>query len=511
MTPRRSSSAITIDGHSLTLETLEHVARADRVPAIRLSVNARRAMQRSHDLVNRVIAEERTVYGINTGFGHLADVRIDANALEALQQNLIVSHAAGIGPACTRDQVRAMVLLRLNCLACGYSGARVEVAERLADLLIHDICPVVPCRGSVGASGDLAPMAHIALTLIGEGNVHHRGRRTSARRALAAHTLKPLVLQPKEGLALINGVQASTAILALALTDMKRLIEAQDAVCALTALALGARRDAFDVRIAEARPHPGQVLSTKRLNGWLDGSDQPDPATLRVQDPYSVRCAPQVHGPCREVIDSSCEVCEREMNAATDNPLLFPAEGDVISGGNFHGAIIGQTADRCTAAITDTASISERRVSLLMDPCVSGASRFLTPLGGEGVNSGMMMWQVTAAALVSEMKTLSHPASIDSIPTSLYQEDHVSMSMWAARKLAECVGLWRSVLAIEAVAAWRALLIKRQVPVHGRLKRIAEDIAGHHGRRLEDAILGEVIAKVGDELDAIIGYIPAGR
>lgn len=511
MAPRRSSSAITIDGHSLTLENLEHVARADNAPVIRLSANAKRAMQRSRDLVTRVIAEQRTVYGINTGFGHLADVRIDAGALETLQRNLIMSHAAGIGPECARDQVRAMMLLRLNCLACGHSGARVEIAERLADLLIHDICPVVPCRGSVGASGDLAPMAHIALTLIGEGKVHHRGRLTSAQRALAAHKLKPLVLQPKEGLALINGVQASTAILALALTDMKRLIEAQDAVCALTVVALGARRDAFDQRIADARPHPGQVLSTKRLNYWLTGCAEPDPSRLRVQDPYSVRCAPQVHGPCRETIASGCEVCEREMNAATDNPLLFPAEGDVISGGNFHGAVIGQTADRCTAAIADAASIAERRVSLLMDPCVSGASRFLAPLGGEGVNSGLMMWQVTAAALVSEMKTLSHPASVDSIPTSLNQEDHVSMSMWAARKMADCVALWRNVLAIEAVAAWRTLLIKKQVPVHGQLKRIAELVSEHHGRRLDDAILGKVIAKVGDELDTIIRYIPTSR
>ncbi|GAB4314458.1 MAG: histidine ammonia-lyase [Candidatus Zixiibacteriota bacterium] len=511
MVARRLSSPIVVDGHSLTLDALERVARSDPSPSIRLGSDARRRMQRARDVVTRVIAERRTVYGINTGFGHLADVRIDGDALEVLQRNLILSHAAGVGPECNRDQVRAMILLRLNCLACGHSGARVEVAERLVALLEHDICPVVPCRGSVGASGDLAAMAHIALALIGEGKVRFRRRLTSARRALASVKLKPLVLQPKEGLALINGVQASTAILALALIDMQRLVEAQDAVCALTTLAVGGRRDAYDPRIATARPHPGQLLSTKRLNAWLRGSRTPDPASQRVQDPYSIRCAPQVHGPCRETIDQARVVCEREMNAATDNPLLFPDQGDVISGGNFHGAVIGHAADRCAAAITDAASISERRLSLLMDPCVSGASPFLTPTGGEGVNSGMMMWQVTAASVVSEMKTLSHPASIDSIPTSLYQEDHVSMSMWAARKLWDCVGLWRTVLAIEAVAAWRALLIKKQLPVRGQLKPMAEMIEAHHGRALEDALLIDVIAKVGDELDKIVRYIPRGR
>ncbi|HUU44681.1 MAG TPA: histidine ammonia-lyase [Acidobacteriota bacterium] len=493
MARKRPSRSLRLDGASLTLDDLERVARAEKPPPVALTPRALREMARSEKIVRRACEKNRTVYGINTGFGRLADVRIGPKERRLLQRNLILSHAAGVGPPCTRAEVRGMMLLRLNTLAKGYSGVRTAVAERLVDFLNADVSPVVPRRGSVGASGDLAPMAHVALAMIGEGTVEMAGRRTTARRALAHLGLRPLVLEAKEGLALINGVQASTALLALSLSTTQRLIEAADMVAALNALATGARPESFDPRLSRVRSHPGQKTSAQRIAHYLKSTGCRAAAPERVQDPYCLRCSPQVHGVSRDVIAGVVETCEIEMNAATDNPLVFADDNEIIAGGNFHGAPIGHAADRLAIAVTDVAGIGERRLALLLDPAYNHATRFLVPPRSEGLHSGLMMWQVTAAALVSEMKTLAHPASVDSIPTSMGQEDHVSMSMWAADKLGQIVERWRIVLAIELVAAWRALAIGRRLPRRGPLAALVGRMRAIHPPPFEDAVLGEMV------------------
>ncbi len=507
MPKARTNSKLSLDGRTLNLGDVDRVARAGIPPRITLNRQAQSRIRAGHAFVRRVIGDHRTVYGINTGFGRLADVSIPLGDLRQLQRNLILSHSAGVGPLCLREEVRAMMLLRLNLLARGHSGVRLEVARRLADFLNLGICPLVPRWGSVGASGDLAPMAHIALALIGEGQVEIGGRLTGASRVLSRLKLAPIVLEPKEGLALVNGVQASTALLALAINDLRRLMAAADAVCALTSLAVGARPEAFDLRLARVRPHPGHLHSAQRVMALLQG--QPGVGdTKRVQDPYSIRCAPQVHGVCHEAIEASAETCTIEMNSSTDNPLLFPQQGDALSGGNFHGAPIGHAADRCAIAICDAAAISERRTALLMDPQFNQATPFLTPSRAEGLHSGMMMWQVTAASLVSAMKTLAHPASVDSIPTSLGQEDHVSMSFWAADKLRQSVERWRYVLAIEALAAWRTLALRGRIPKKGPLAQLSKVIGTAHGRSFADAVLGTAVEKLARELALAEGVLP---
>ena len=459
-----------LTGRHLTLPDLRAVA--DRRVRVALSPAARRAMAASRRTVERAVRGKQRVYGLTTGFGKFADVAISTEEIEVLQRNLIRSHAAGVGDPLPDEAVRAMMALRANALARGLSGVKVSTVEALLALLAADLLPVVPQQGSVGASGDLAPLAHLALALIGEGEVRRRGRRIPARRALAAARIAPVALGAKEGLALINGVQMSVAVGGLAVERAIRLGRLADLCGAATLDASRGSDAAFDRRVVGARPHPGALASAANLRRLLAGSAirESHRGCGRVQDNYALRCMPQVHGAARDAFAHAREVLEREMNSATDNPLVFPGRGDIVSGGNFHGAPVGLVLDYAAIAATDLASISERRIEKLMNPATSELPAFLVEKGG--LNSGLMMAQVTAAALVSECKTLAHPASVDSIPTSADKEDHVSMSPIAARKLAAIVENLEWVLAIELLAAFQAMEFLKPLRSSALLERV---------------------------------------
>ena len=446
---------LVLTGRGLTLDDLESVSRGG--VRVRLAPAARKAMTASRRTVERAVERGDRVYGITTGFGRFADVAIPPDRLRELQQNLIRSHAAGVGEPLSDEAVRAMIVLRANALASGRSGVRVETVEALLAMLGAGVLPIVPAKGSVGASGDLAPLAHLALGLTGEGRVRYRGRVLSAAKALEKARLKPVSLEAKEGLALVNGVQMSVAVGGLALARALRLARVADLAGAASLDAARGSDAAFDERVIRARPHPGALASAANLRRLLGGSAirASHRGCGRVQDNYALRCMPQVHGAARDAFQHAREVLEREMNSATDNPLVFAATGDVVSGGNFHGAPVGLVLDYAAIAATDLASISERRIEKLVNPALSDLPAFLVEEGG--VHSGLMMAQVTAAALVSECKTLSHPASVDSIPTSAAKEDHVSMAPIAARKLAEIVENLALVLAIELTVAFQAM------------------------------------------------------
>jgi len=473
---------ISVDGQTLSIADVEAVARGGA--RVVLDAGARDRVATTRRTVERILASGEVAYGINTGFGRLADVRIPDDQLDRLQLNLLRSHASGVGEPLSEAVVRAMLLLRANVLATGHAGCRTVVVERVLDLLNAGIHPVVPSLGSVGASGDLAPLAHLALPLIGEGMVRYGGEHLPAAEALARAEIEPIHLEAKEGLALINGTQASAAIGALAIGDAVRFVAAADVVCALTLDALAGTDAAFDRAVHEARPHPGQGRSAERMRHLLRGSAIRDSHRDcgRVQDAYSLRCSPQVHGAVRDAVDHAFRVLSIELNAATDNPMVFP-DGRVVSGGNFHGAPIAAVFDYVTATLTDLASISERRLARMVDSSLSGLPRFLAE--DAGLNSGFMMVQVASAALVSEAKTLSHPASVDSIPTSANQEDHVSMSTWAARKMARVTELARLVLGMEYLAAAQGIEFHRPLRTSDRLEtavsRLRENVA-----RLDD-------------------------
>ncbi len=439
----------------MTLDDLEDIARK-RV-RVELSPGARRAMAASRKTVERAVAREERIYGITTGFGRFADVAIPPERLTELQRNLVRSHAAGVGNPLSDGVVRAMMALRANALARGRSGIRVSTVETLLEMLRADVLPVVPEKGSVGASGDLAPLAHLALGLTGEGNVRRRGRVVRAARALTDARISPVTLEAKEGLALVNGVQMSVAVGGLALSAAIRLSRVADLAGAASVDAARGSDAAFDARVIASRPHPGAIASARNLRKLLVGSGirESHRGCGKIQDNYALRCMPQVHGAARDAFAHAREVLEREMNSATDNPLVFAEKGDVVSGGNFHGAPVGLVLDYAAIAATDLASISERRIEKLVNPALSDLPAFLVEEGG--LHSGLMMAQVTAAALVSESKALAHPASVDSIPTSAAREDHVSMSPIAARKLAAIVENLALVLAIELVVAFQAM------------------------------------------------------
>ncbi len=446
---------ILLDGAHLTLDQL--IAIADRGAAVALAPAARDAVAAARAVVDRAADGDAPVYGINTGFGNFAETRIDHADLARLQVNLVRSHAAGVDDPLPPRAVRAMMALRANVLAKGYSGIRVDTLDRLLALLNHGVHPRVPSRGSVGASGDLAPLAHLALVLIGEGQTWDGRRAEDGARALAGAGLAPVALGPKEGLALINGTQASTAVLALALAGAEQLSRAADVIAALSIDALLGSRGPFDARIHAARPFPGQVASADNLWRLIEGSplNESHQGCARVQDAYSERCVPQVHGAAREALAWVRHVVAVEMNAATDNPMVFADTGDVVSGGNFHGAPVALAADLLAMAVTQLATISERRAERLVNPALSGLPAFLTRHGG--LQSGLMMAQVTAAALASELKTSCHAASADTIPTSANKEDHVSMSMGAALKAERALQLARHVLAVEMLCACQAI------------------------------------------------------
>src|SRR5687767_3824449 len=448
---------IELDGQRLSLAEVSAVARAGE--RVALAAKARARIEQSRLVVERIIAENRTVYGINTGFGKLSDIRIDPSQIRELQLNLVRSHACGLGNPLSIEEARAMLLLRANVLALGFSGCRPIVVETLVEMLNRGVTPVIPEKGSVGASGDLAPLAHLALTTIGEGEAFHEGERMRSVDALKRAGIEPLQLEAKEGLALLNGTQAMVAVGGLALHHAARLTRLADVAGAMSLEALKGTPVAFDERIHAARPHRGQTDVAAHLRELLRDSEireshlNNDP---RVQDAYSLRCMPQVHGAIRDALTHAQNAVEIESGSATDNPLVFADTGEVLSGGNFHGAPLALAFDYAAIALTDLISITERRIDRLVNPDSNeDLPPFLTQ--DPGISSGFMMLQVTAAALLSEAKVLAHPASIDNVPTDGGKEDHVSMGMTAAVKLRAIVKLAEMATAIELVTAAQAL------------------------------------------------------
>ncbi len=456
-----SSASLALNGQPLALEELSAVAYGNRT--VTLHADARRRMEASRAVVERLLAEGATVYGINTGFGKMSEVSIPPGQLIDLQVNLVRSHACGIGESLSEPEIRGMLLLRANVLAKGTSGTRVRVAEHLLQMLEKRVHPVIPARGSVGASGDLAPLAHLALGMIGEGEVFYQGKRVEARQALQSAGLSPLQLEAKEGLALLNGTQAMSSVGGLSLLRAERVARLASLAGAMTLEALRGTPVAFDERISAVRPHPGQQVVAQHLRKLLADSEireshrEHDP---RVQDAYCLRCMPQVHGAVLDGLMHGRRVLEIEMGSATDNPLVFVAAGatpdEILSGGNFHGAPLAHVLDYAAIVMTDLMSMAERRIDRLVNPDLNeGLPPFLTPQAG--VSSGYMIAHVAAAALLAEARVLSHPASVDSVPTSGGKEDHVSMGMTAALKLRQIVDCAEAVLAIELMAAAEGL------------------------------------------------------
>ncbi len=455
-------NALHISGNDLTLEAVREVAAERR--AVLLFAEARQAVDRARAVVDALVANNQLAYAITTGVGKLSDVRIAGAQIRELQVNLVRSHAVGVGEPLAAVEVRAMMLLRANSLSKGYSGVRAVVIDTICEMLNRGVTPYVPSQGSVGASGDLAPLAHLALTLIGEGEcLDPSGKLVDSATTLRQAQIKPLVLEAKEAVSLINGTQAMLAVGTLALLAAETLVDSADVIGGLACDALQGTDTAFDERIHKARPHGGQIKTAANLRKMLEGSQirESHRECGRVQDAYSLRCIPQVHGAVRDTLAHCRQVFETEANSAVDNPLVFIAdskkvEGDVISGGNFHGEPVAFALDFLAIALSALAGISERRIERLVNPALSeGLPPFLAPAAG--LNSGFMMAQVTAAALVSENKVLAHPASVDSITTSGNKEDYVSMGMTAAIKLKRVVENTRNVLAIEAMAAAQAI------------------------------------------------------
>lgn len=449
-----------LDGKSLTIAAFREIVAGPL--RVTLAREAYDHMKQSRAAVERLAASSTPVYGVTTGFGLLADRHIGADDLRELQVNLVRSHAAGVGQPMNEQETRGMLLLRANVLAKGYSGARPEVANLLCGMLNQRVHPVIPCRGSVGASGDLAPLAHLALVAIGEGEAIYRGEKLPGGEALSRAGLAPVTLGAKEGLALLNGTQAMLSVGLLALIDATNLCDSADVIGSLTLDALRGTPTAFDPRLHSlARPHPGQMESAanlRRLNAGSEIRESHRNGDARVQDAYSLRCMPQVHGAVRDVLAHVRSVFEIEMNSATDNPLVFTSESgdDVLSGGNFHGQPVAFALDYLAIGLCALAGISERRVERMVNPALSeGLPAFLA--ARPGLDSGLMIAQITASALVSENKVLAHPASVDSITTSGNKEDYVSMGMGGALKLRQVVENTRNVLAIEAICAAQAL------------------------------------------------------
>ncbi|MBZ5650968.1 MAG: histidine ammonia-lyase [Acidobacteriia bacterium] len=454
--------ALHINGKDLTLEAVREVA-VERRPVL-LDPNARETVDRARAVVDALVAENRVSYAITTGVGKLADVHIAGDQIRELQVNLVRSHAAGVGEPLSMAETRAMMLLRANSLSKGHSGVRGAVIDTICEMLNRGVTPMVPSQGSVGASGDLAPLAHLALALIGEGECFtEKGMRVPAAEAMRSAQIKPLVLEAKESVSLINGTQAMLAVGVLTLLAAEILADTADVIGALSLDALRGTDVAFDERIHQARPHTGQLRTAANLRKMLEGSQlrESHRDCGRVQDAYSLRCMPQVHGAVRDTLAHCREVMEIEVNSAVDNPLVFfknskDGDADVISGGNFHGQPLAFVLDFLAIALSALAGISERRLERLVNPALNeGLPPFLAP--GAGLNSGFMMAQVAAASLVSENKVLAHPASVDSITTSGNKEDYVSMGMTAALKLKRIVENSRNAMAIEAMAAAQAL------------------------------------------------------
>ena len=493
---------ITLDGNSLTLDQL--AAIADDHEPVALDPRAAAAVDAARAVVDRHAAGDAAVYGINTGFGSLSEVKVPKHALGELQHNLLRSHAAGVGEPLPARAVRAMMALRANVLAKGYSGIGRATLDRLIDALNARVHPVVPSRGSVGASGDLAPLAHLSLVLIGEGfaTVGDDPSVLDGGAALARASLAPVALGSKEGLALINGTQASTAVAALAVLGAERLARTADIAAALSIDGLRGSYHPFEARLHDVRPYPGQRASADNLLRLLQhsGINASHENCGRVQDAYSMRCAPQVHGAARDAFAHARSTIAVEANAATDNPMVFAGTGDIVSGGNFHGAPVAIASDLIVLGLLQLVTISERRSDRLVNPALSGLEPFLTR--DSGLHSGYMMAQVTAAALVSELKTLAHPASADTIPTSANREDHVSMSMGASLKAERALQLATRVIAIELLLACQAIDLLAPLttssalaPVHARVRSDVPTLIGDRPPSPDIESISELIAR----------------
>ena len=498
-------SDVILDGRSLSLEDVRKVALGPETE-VGLSEEAVARMADSRALIERLVSSGEPVYGVTTGFGRLADVTIPPEDRTTLQHNLVRSHASGMGDAMDRESVRALMVLRANALARGHSGCRVVLVERLLELLNSGIHPRVPVFGSVGASGDLAPLAHVALALIGEGPAEKDGTESPVQGLLADAGIEPVTLGSKEGLALINGTQATTGLGILALLAAERALETAEVAGAMSLDALLGTPEAFREEIQDARPHAGQARSAARLRALLAGSQireshrEGDP---RVQDAYSLRCMPQVHGAAREALAYVRGILETEANSATDNPLVFPEAGVVVSGGNFHAQVVSQALDLLAIAVADLAAISERRVERLLNPDLSmGLPAFLT--SHAGLESGFMIVQVTAVDLLAEMRILSHPASVDSVTTSANQEDHVSMGLAAARKARRSVACLQMVLATELMCAAQGIEFRRPL-------RSSDAIEAAHARIRLDVPKLEGDRVLGPDLDALTDLIRSGE
>jgi histidine ammonia-lyase len=494
---------IRVDGKSLTLAEFRRIVR--REERCELDRGARERIVTAHRVILDTLARGEAIYGVNTGFGDLARIRIPDDQMGSLQERLLLSHAAGVGEPLPEEAVRGMLLLRANTLARGYSGVRPELVELLLALLDADLLPVVPAKGSVGASGDLAPLSHLALPLIGRGQVRLKGDLLPAAEALQSCGLEPLVLGPKEGLALINGTQAMTSLLALAALAAHDLVRAADLIGAMSTDAVRGTDGPFDYRLHELRPHPGQVASAANLWHLLQGSEIREShreGDSRVQDPYSIRCMPQVHGAARDLLADVESKLAIEMNAVTDNPLVLADDGDIVSGGNFHGEPMALAADILALGVSELGSISERRIDKLTDNVFSGLPAFLTE--DPGLNSGFMMAQVTAAALASENKGLTHPASVDSIPTSAEKEDHVSMGMGAAVKLQQVVINTRQILGIELLSAAQGIDLLRPLKSSEPLEALHTAVRQRVPKWEEDREMAPDLAAAAEFLDSDI-------
>ncbi|WP_293750074.1 histidine ammonia-lyase [uncultured Paraglaciecola sp.] len=461
---------IVIQPGELTLAQLRDVHR-QHIP-ISLSPDAHEAIHAAEKVVLGVIAENRTVYGINTGFGLLANTKIDVSELELLQRSIVLSHAAGIGNFMTEDVVRLLLLLKINSLSRGYSGIRLQVIEALITLYNKEIYPAIPEKGSVGASGDLAPLAHMSVVLLGEGEVIYQGTRISAEHALKIAGLEKIALAPKEGLALLNGTQASTAFSLKGLFCAENALNSSIAIGSLSVEAALGSRVPFDERIHQVRGHQAQTDVAAAYRALLKESTigHSHEGCAKVQDPYSLRCQPQVMGACLQQMRFAAQTLVIEANGVSDNPLVFADSGDILSGGNFHAEIVAMTSDMLAIALSEIGALSERRMALLIDSHLSGLPPFLVDNGG--VNSGFMIAQVTSAALASENKTLAHPASIDSLPTSANQEDHVSMATFAGRRLWDIFDNVAGILAIEWLAASQGLDFRAPLETSDKLKSV---------------------------------------
>ncbi|MGQ9618866.1 MAG: histidine ammonia-lyase [Candidatus Aminicenantia bacterium] len=499
--------SVEIDGEHLTFDDFERVCKGKE--RVSLSLEARERIRRCRKVLEELIKEGRVIYGINTGFGALANVKIDYSELKKLQLNLIRSHSGGVGEPLSEEIARGIILLRTNVLARGYSGVREEIVDLLISLLNTEITPLIPSQGSVGASGDLAPLSHLALVLIGEGEVYYKGDLLPSSKAFEKANLKPISLEPREGLALINGTQVMTSIGVNSLILAGNVLKAGDVASAMTLEVMRGSKDPFDERIHLLRPYNGQIESAKRIREYIEGSEILELREKeRVQDCYSLRCIPQVHGAINETLTFVRGILEKEINSVTDNPIIFPEEREVISGGNFHGEPVALAMDFLSIAMTELGNISERRIDRIVNPSLNlGLPPFLTK--SPGLNSGLMMAQIVSASLAAENRALSFPASVENIPTTGGQEDHVSMGTISALKALKIVNNTKMIVGYELLCAAQALEFfkphKNSPFIEKVLKKIREKVPYIEEDSRLDVYLKEIL-KIMDNWGQVFNF-----